>query len=110
MKTLKILLAVLVLSFVASYADAQVKKAPVKKAPVVNKGKTVTKKPIPQKAKPAVAVKPIPGIRIKLTTDSGIIVIRLYDSTPLHRDNFVKLVNAHFYDSLLFHRVINGFM
>jgi cyclophilin family peptidyl-prolyl cis-trans isomerase len=37
-------------------------------------------------------------------------VIRLYDSTPLHRDNFVKLVEAHFYDSLLFHRVINGFM
>ncbi len=37
-------------------------------------------------------------------------VARLYDSTPLHRDNFVKLVIDHFYDSLLFHRVIENFM
>ncbi|MBK5283839.1 MAG: peptidylprolyl isomerase, partial [Bacteroidia bacterium] len=35
---------------------------------------------------------------------------RLYDETPLHRDNFLKLVNEHFFDSLLFHRVIKGFM
>jgi peptidyl-prolyl cis-trans isomerase B (cyclophilin B) len=35
---------------------------------------------------------------------------RLYNSTPLHRDNFIKLVKQGFYDSLLFHRVINGFM
>jgi peptidyl-prolyl cis-trans isomerase B (cyclophilin B) len=34
----------------------------------------------------------------------------LYDQTPLHRDNFIKLVDNHFYDSLLFHRVIAGFM
>ena len=36
--------------------------------------------------------------------------LRLYNSTPLHRDNFVKLVKAHFFDSLLFHRVIKDFM
>ena len=35
---------------------------------------------------------------------------RLYDETPLHRDNFIKLVEEGFYDSLLFHRVINHFM
>jgi peptidylprolyl isomerase len=35
---------------------------------------------------------------------------RLYDETPLHRDNFIKLVNEGFYDSLLFHRVIKNFM
>ncbi|MFT4062358.1 MAG: peptidylprolyl isomerase, partial [Edaphocola sp.] len=34
----------------------------------------------------------------------------LYDDTPLHRDNFVKLAKQHFYDSLLFHRVIPAFM
>ncbi len=34
----------------------------------------------------------------------------LYDSTPLHRDNFIKLANEWFYDDLLFHRVIEGFM
>lgn len=37
-------------------------------------------------------------------------VLKLYDSTPLHRDNFIKLVQSGFYDSLLFHRVISGFM
>lgn len=49
-------------------------------------------------------------VRVKIETDSGTIIARLYDETPLHRDNFVKLVNQHFYDSLLFHRVIAGFM
>ncbi|MEO6637035.1 MAG: peptidylprolyl isomerase [Ginsengibacter sp.] len=47
---------------------------------------------------------------IKLTTDSGVIVLRLYDKTPLHKANFIKLVKAKFYDGLLFHRVINNFM
>ena len=48
--------------------------------------------------------------RIKLTTDSGIIILKLYDKTPLHRDNFLKLVKQHYFDSLLFHRVIKNFM
>lgn len=47
---------------------------------------------------------------IEITTMYGTMVARLYDSTPLHRDNFVKLVKQGFYDSLLFHRVIKGFM
>jgi cyclophilin family peptidyl-prolyl cis-trans isomerase len=47
---------------------------------------------------------------VEITTDFGKIKIRLYDETPLHRDNFIKLASEGFYDSLLFHRVINGFM
>lgn len=47
---------------------------------------------------------------VELTTNYGTMVLKLYDSTPLHRDNFVKLVESGFYDSLLFHRVIQGFM
>ena len=47
---------------------------------------------------------------IELRTTEGIILLRLYDSTPLHRDNFLKLVKSGFYDSLLFHRVIPNFM
>jgi peptidyl-prolyl cis-trans isomerase B (cyclophilin B) len=46
----------------------------------------------------------------KMVTNYGTMVVELYDNTPLHRDNFIKLVNEHFYDSLLFHRVIKGFM
>lgn len=49
-------------------------------------------------------------IRVKISTDSGSIVVRLYDETPLHRDNFIKLVREGFYDSLMFHRVIPEFM
>ena len=52
----------------------------------------------------------LPGARIQLATDSGTIVLRLYDQTPLHRDNFIKLVKQHYFDSLLFHRVITNFM
>ena len=47
---------------------------------------------------------------VKVSTDFGDIKIKLYNQTPLHRDNFVKLVNEKFYDSTLFHRVINQFM
>lgn len=47
---------------------------------------------------------------VLLQTTMGDIVIRLSDSTPLHRDNFLKLVKLKFYDGILFHRVISGFM
>lgn len=48
--------------------------------------------------------------KIVMETDSGRIVLMLYDGTPKHRDNMIKLVKEHFYDSLLFHRVIPEFM
>lgn len=47
---------------------------------------------------------------VKLTTSEGVMLIELYDKTPLHKKNFLKLVDTGFYDSLLFHRVISGFM
>ena len=47
---------------------------------------------------------------IAMVTDHGTMIIRLFDSTPLHRDNFIKLVKQHFYDGMLFHRVIQHFM
>jgi cyclophilin family peptidyl-prolyl cis-trans isomerase len=47
---------------------------------------------------------------VLMETSMGNMVIRLYDSTPLHRDNFLRLVKRHFYDSILFHRVIQNFM
>lgn len=47
---------------------------------------------------------------IELVTDYGTMELQLYASTPQHRDNFVKLVKEGFYDSLLFHRVIDNFM
>ena len=47
---------------------------------------------------------------VLMQTTMGDMVIRLSDSTPLHRDNFLKLVKVGFYDSILFHRVIKNFM
>jgi peptidyl-prolyl cis-trans isomerase B (cyclophilin B) len=47
---------------------------------------------------------------VELVTTAGIIILRLYDSTPLHRDNFLRLVKSGFYDSILFHRVIKDFV
>ena len=40
----------------------------------------------------------------------GDIVVRLYDETPIHRDNFLKLAKEGYYDGTLFHRVIKNFM
>lgn len=48
--------------------------------------------------------------KVMLETTAGNILLTLYDDTPKHRDNFLKLVDEHFYDSLLFHRVIKNFM
>lgn len=47
---------------------------------------------------------------VLVETDYGNMKISLYDSTPLHRDNFKKLVKEGYYDGTLFHRVIKGFM
>ncbi len=47
---------------------------------------------------------------IEITTSYGVMTAKLYDVTPLHRDNFLKLAEEGFYDGLLFHRIINGFM
>lgn len=91
-----------------SIANSQVKTTTKAKTSVVT-----TKKPVIPTKKKVVAppvIKKEPGTRVKISTDSGVIVIRLYDKTPLHRDNFIKIANEHFFDSLLFHRVIRDFM
>ncbi len=47
---------------------------------------------------------------VELTTDYGTIVLRLSDETPIHRNNFIKLVNQKSYDNVSFHRVIENFL
>lgn len=47
---------------------------------------------------------------VSVKTTIGDLKIRLYNETPVHRDNFIRLVNMGFYDGLSFHRVINEFM
>jgi len=47
---------------------------------------------------------------VKISTEYGDMIVKLYNGTPLHRDNFIKLAKAHYYDGTLFHRVIKNFM
>lgn len=48
--------------------------------------------------------------KVKIETTKGDMTVMLYDNTPIHRDNFIKLVESDFYEGLLFHRVISSFM
>lgn len=50
------------------------------------------------------------GTHVIIETEYGNMKVLLYDKTPQHRDNFVKLVKENYYDDLLFHRIIPGFM
>lgn len=102
MNACKFLVIFLMAGLFAGNAMAQVKKTPVKPRTATVR-KTAAKEVVSD-------VRVDKSVRVKIVTDSGIIIVKLYDSTPLHRDNFVKLVNEHFYDSLLFHRVIQNFM
>lgn len=108
---MKLRFLALLLLFAAFTATAQVKKQPAKP-----KTTTTTKQKPKQPLKKTVVKKPVAKApvskerRFEITTNYGVMTGVLSDSTPLHRDNFVKLVNEGFYDSLLFHRVIQGFM
>jgi len=94
----KITIFLVALSSLALTAGAQTKTVKKTAKPAT---KAAPKKMLPEQKD---------NFTVTITTDSGVIVVKLSDSTPLHRDNFVKLVKQGFYDSLLFHRVIPQFM
>ena len=54
--------------------------------------------------------KPPKNQYVRISTAYGDCIIRLYNETPKHRDNFIKLTNKGFYNGTLFHRVIQNFM
>jgi cyclophilin family peptidyl-prolyl cis-trans isomerase len=90
----KIITLIFVLFFAVFSLQAQTKKIAAKKKTSIQQS----------------SIKKIQDVHIKIITDSGIIIVKLCDSTPTYRDNFIKLVQQGFYDSLLFHRVIPNFM
>ena len=104
---MKTLITLALVCFFVTTVNAQVKKPVVKKSTTQ---KAPVKKPVVKPTANAPKQIRVPGVRVKITTDSGVMVIRLYDKTPQHRDNFIKLASEHFFDSLLFHRVISQFM
>lgn len=103
MKTKLILLAISAACFAVSCgSSASSKAAEVTDAKVEQQSQAVEETPIPEN----LSDEPI----IELQTSMGNIKIKLYKDTPLHRDNFVKLVSKGFYNGVLFHRVIKDFM
>lgn len=48
--------------------------------------------------------------KVAIKTSKGEIIVLLYEDTPIHQENFIKLIQQKYYDSLLFHRVIKDFM
>ncbi|MDZ4750698.1 MAG: peptidylprolyl isomerase [Flavobacteriales bacterium] len=56
------------------------------------------------------AISSVKGSKVRISTAFGDMIVLLYDETPKHRDNFLKLAEEGFYNGLLFHRVIRDFM
>jgi len=57
-----------------------------------------------------IIVLPADDCLVEMETNKGTILLRLFNETPRHQDNFLKLAASGFYEGLLFHRVVNGFM
>lgn len=96
MKKYLLLTLMLLAVVVSGYAQKKSKTAKTAK-------KTMVKKQLPTYSGDHRAT-------ILMETNMGNVKLELFNETPLHRDNFLKLVRMHFYDSLLFHRVIKDFM
>jgi len=47
---------------------------------------------------------------VKIVTEQGYCIVKLYNETPVHRDNFIKLVKAHYFDATTFNRILKGFV
>lgn len=80
--------------------------APSTKAEETAQKKVKTEQKTPKKKKKNVK----DMTKVLLKTSMGDITIALYDETPLHKENFIKLVNDKYYDGVLFHRIIQNFM
>ncbi len=81
----------------------------------VQANKKTQKKKVEKKVENKVEKKTATGgdakeVRILIKTTAGDMTVKLYNETPLHKANFIKLVNEKFYEGVLFHRVIKDFM
>ena len=66
--------------------------------------------PVAEPAPAPAPTDPSKAQRVRISTKFGNMTVMLYNETPQHRDNFLKLVKEKYYDDLLFHRCIKGFM
>ncbi len=98
-------------SFMACNTNAPVQET---KETAVETDQTKAEAPAQQQAAPAETTEAITagvqGQKVLISTDYGNMTVLLYDGTPKHRDNFIKLIKEGFYNGTLFHRVIKDFM
>lgn len=102
-------------SFLWNFGDGTMFSGKVGKHIYTNSGRyevslTVKRGKRSQVNRKTIWVAPPESCLVAIETTKGTLIVKLYDDTPLHRDNFTKLVEQGFYNQLLFHRVINGFM
>lgn len=98
-------------AFLVSCAGPAKKKAAAEEAAKIEQARADSAALAEKEKKAIEKVSSLPAEPVfDIITNYGTIVVKLYSKTPKHRDNFAKLALSGFYDGLLFHRVINGFM
>ena len=98
-------------AFLVSCAGPAKKKAAAEEAAKIEQARADSAALAEKEKKAIEKVSALPAEPVfDIITNYGTIVVKLYSKTPKHRDNFAKLALSGFYDGLLFHRVINGFM
>lgn len=111
MKLKNIFLLAILAVFILAGCNNQTEEKKTKSKPeiskeVKNQAKTTAATNNKEKVVPAKKL----GQKVLISTEFGDMTVLLYDETPKHRDNFIKLAKAGFYNGTLFHRVIKGFM
>ena len=110
----RLLCLFLVAAVVAAGCRKEPKPAGEEPEPVAEQTAEETQKIKPMNETPAVPADKWAELgeepMLKIKTTDGTMTVKLYADTPLHRDNFVKLARSGFYNGLLFHRIIKGFM
>ena len=106
MKKFSLILTVLFSLFLASCCSSKTSKAPAERTETATVSTTTEN----QTEKPQ-NIRDMENLtKVLIKTSEGDIIIALYDNTPKHKENFLKLVNDGFYNGVLFHRIIQGFM
>ena len=106
MKKFSLILTVLFSLFLASCCSSKTSKAPAERTETAAVSTTTEN----QTEKPQNIHDMENLTKVLIKTSEGDITIALYDNTPKHKENFLKLVNDGFYNGVLFHRIIQGFM
>jgi peptidyl-prolyl cis-trans isomerase B (cyclophilin B) len=92
----------------ASETAATPNTEPEKPAEIASPEKLVSGQPLSKEILESISK--VKGSKVRISTSFGDMIVVLYDETPKHRDNFLKLAGEGFYNGLLFHRVMNQFM